>query len=107
MDSRSKVAEFEQGVGAIEIWENEGGTLGPAVADPFYGRRVEADKSWTVYHVFTGEAARVGGEAMTGLSRSQATDRMMSLNHLNVVRRKQRNARLRPRGMSVGAGSRP
>jgi len=106
MDNRSKAAEFEQGVRAIEIWENEGGTLGPAVADPFYGRRVEADKSWAVYHAFTGEAARIGGETMTGLSRSQATDRMMSLNHLNVVPRKECNARLRSRGGSVGAGSR-
>jgi hypothetical protein len=98
MHSRSKIA------GAIDVWENEGGA--PAIADPFYGRRVEADKSWTVYHVFTGEVARIGGETMTGLSRSQATDRMMSLNHLNVLRKKERKARLRALAISIGAESR-
>jgi len=106
MNSRGKVAQLERAVGAIDIWENEGGTPSPAIADPFYGRRVEADKSWTVYHVFTGEVARIGGEPMTGLTRSQATDRMLSHNRLNVLRGKERNARLRSRAVSIGAGRR-
>ena len=45
-----------------------------------YGRRVEADRSWTVYHVFTGVPADAACGAMTGLSRAAATDRMLSLN---------------------------
>lgn len=49
-------------------------------ADRLYGRRVEADRTWTVYHVFTGVPAGTGSGAMTGLSRSDATDRMISLN---------------------------
>lgn len=49
--------------------------------DHQYGRRVEADRSWTVYHVFTGVPADCGGGgAMTGLSRTDATDRMLRLN---------------------------
>lgn len=45
-----------------------------------YGRRVEADRSWTVYHVFTGVPAREHDRPMTGLCRSDATRRMLSLN---------------------------
>jgi hypothetical protein len=55
-----------------------------------YGRRVEADRSWTVYNVFTGVPADIGDGEMTGLSRIDATDRMMSLNRLNSRRLKER-----------------
>ena len=48
--------------------------------DHQYGRRVEADSSWTVYHVFTGVPADAGCGVMTGLSRTDATNTMMSLN---------------------------
>lgn len=51
-----------------------------------YGRRVEIDRSWTVYHVFTGVPADAGDGVMTGLSRGDATDRMMCLNRLNKQR---------------------
>src|ERR1700744_587878 len=86
-------AELRRHALAIGIWENEGGT---SVSDPLdqqYGRRVEADRSWTVYHVFTGVPAHIDDSAMTGLSRSGATDRMLSLNHRNAHRRKERMAR--------------
>ena len=46
-----------------------------------YGRRIEADRSWTVYHVFTGVPARADDRPMTGLSRSVATESMLCLNH--------------------------
>ena len=59
-------------------------------ADHVYGRRVEADRSWTVYHVFTGIPARTGSGAMTGLSRIDATDRMMSLNRHSISHRARR-----------------
>jgi hypothetical protein len=54
-----------------------------------YGRRIEADRSWTIYHVFTGVPASAGGQAMTGLSRADATRGMLSLNRENVARRKE------------------
>lgn len=75
---------------AIAIWENEGGAPGRDLTVHQYGRRIEADRSWTVYHVFTGVPARVGANSMTGLSRVQATNRMMSLNHSNAEPRKLR-----------------
>ena len=49
-----------------------------------FGRRVELDRSWTVYHVFTGLVANVGFGAMTGLSKVDATDKMMSLNSISI-----------------------
>ena len=81
---------------AIAIWENEGGAPGRDSMEHQYGRRIEADRSWTVYHVFTGVAARVGGDAMIGLSRSDATSGMMSLNLRNAERREQRISLLAP-----------
>jgi hypothetical protein len=65
---------------AIGVWENEGGAPGPGIANHQYGRRVEVDRSWTVYHVFSGVPARRSGNPMTGLSRSDATEGMLSLN---------------------------
>jgi hypothetical protein len=50
--------------------------------NPQYGRRVELDRSWTVYHVFTGAVADASFGAVTGLSKVDATDRMMSLNNV-------------------------
>ncbi|RRI01401.1 hypothetical protein EH240_15385 [Mesorhizobium tamadayense] len=56
--------------------------------DRQYGRRVEADRSWNVYHVFSGIPAHEDGAVMTGLSRSDATRSMLSLNLRNAERRK-------------------
>ncbi|WP_328600487.1 hypothetical protein [Mesorhizobium xinjiangense] len=67
-------------VRAIGIWENEGGAPGRDCLDEQYARRIEADRCWTVYHVFTGVPAQVDGQTTTGLSRLEATDRMFSLN---------------------------
>lgn len=75
---------------AIAIWENEGGAPGRDLTEHQYGRSVEADRSWTVYHAFTGATARVGNDDLIGLNGSQATSRMMSLNLRNAERRKQR-----------------
>jgi hypothetical protein len=49
-----------------------------------YGRRIEMNRSWTIYHVFTGIPAEVGTRSMVGLSKSDATDG----NSHNVERRK-------------------
>lgn len=59
-----------------------------------YGRRVEMDRSWTVYHVFTGVPADSGCGVMTGLSRAEATDSMMSLNRRRDMRRGARSSSL-------------
>lgn len=80
---------------AIGIWEYEGGAPGSDSMDYHYGRRIETDRSWTVYHVFTGITAVIDGAAMTGLSHLDATDGMLSLNHRNAARRTERN-RLSP-----------
>ena len=72
----------------IGVWENEGGALDRSNMNHHYGRRIEADRSWSVYHVFTGVPANAGGHPMTGLSRLEATSNMMSLNLRNEGRRK-------------------
>jgi hypothetical protein len=75
---------------AISVWENEGGAPGQDSMHHHYGRRIEADRSWTIYHVFTGVPARFGGAAMTGLSRIDATSGMLRLNMRNAERRRER-----------------
>lgn len=77
---------------AIGVGENEGGAPGRRSLDRQYGRRIEADRSWTVYHVFTGVPAHANGLDMTGLSRSDATDGMLSLNRHNERRHKERGS---------------
>jgi hypothetical protein len=72
--------------------ENAGGAPACDFGDHQYGRRVEADRSWTVYHVFTGIPAHVNGAFMIGLSRSEATQTMLSLNFCSSERRKERIA---------------
>ena len=95
MNANSNEAERDRRALAISVWENEGGSRAPDTPDGQFGRRVEMDRSWTIYHVFTGIPARVDGSALTDLSRSAATDGMLSLNLRNVKRRKDRNTRPR------------
>lgn len=45
-----------------------------------YGRRIEPNGTWTVYHVFTGLPADHEGWPMVGLGRSTATALMTALN---------------------------
>lgn len=73
---------------AIGVWDNEGGA--PCSSEHQVGRRIEADRSWTVYHVFTGIPVHVDGQSMTGLTRSRATSGMMFLNLRNAARHKER-----------------
>jgi len=58
--------------------------------DHHFGRRVEVDRSWTVYHVFSGAPANRAGQSMIGLGRQAATEGMLSMNLRNVHRRKER-----------------
>ncbi|ODR88096.1 hypothetical protein A8M32_26395 [Sinorhizobium alkalisoli] len=61
MNAHSNETEAGRNALAISIWENEGGTPAPDTMDDQCGRRIDADRSWAVYHVFTGAPARVGG----------------------------------------------
>jgi hypothetical protein len=90
MNGQNNETGLRRNTAAIAIWENEGGAPGRDLTEHQYGRRIETDKSWTVYHVFTGAAARVGNDDLIGLSRSQATSSMMSLNLRTAERCKQR-----------------
>ncbi|UXT92895.1 hypothetical protein [Agrobacterium pusense] len=74
----------------MENWENEGGALVSDTIETQYGRRIERDKSWTIYHVFTGVPVRIGGRRLTRLSIAEATDGMLSVNRRNALRRKER-----------------
>ena len=90
----------------IGVWDNEGGASARAPGDEQYGRRIEADRSWTIYNVFTGVPANREGHEMIGLSRTVATDGMLSLNRRNDVRRKEHaNALLRAPLLVVTAGA--
>ncbi len=71
---------------ALAAWDNEGGASGRDSGAHQYGRRIETDRSWTIYHVFTGVPAVQCGEVMTGLNRSDATDVLVSLNDCNEGR---------------------
>jgi hypothetical protein len=107
MNAHSDDTELRRHALAIGIWENDGGAPAPDTTDHQYGRRIEVDQSWTVYHVFTGVPARIGGSVMTGLSRSDATDSMLSLNHRNVQRRKERITLPSPPSVAVEAAHQP
>lgn len=73
---------------ASGVWGNEGGASVRASDSEQYGRRMETDRSWTIYHVFTGIPASQDGQEMSGLSRLVATDGMLSLNRRNEVGRR-------------------
>lgn len=86
MKARGNETEHMRNLLAIGVWENEGGAAGRHALDEQYGRRIETDRSWTVYHVFSGVPARAGGQNMTNLNRVDATEGMLSLNRRNQKR---------------------
>jgi hypothetical protein len=92
MSSHHDETEFKRRALEIGVWENEGGAPSRDSMDHHYGRRVETDGSWSVYHVYTGNPAEIGGRSMTGMSRTSATREMISLNHGNEERRRVRDA---------------
>ena len=73
---------------ATRAGEGASGESGRDATGHQYGRRIEADRSWTVYHVFTGVPAHAEDRSMIGLSRSDATESMLSLNHRHGGSRK-------------------
>lgn len=72
----------------ISVWENEGGAVARHSMYNNYGRRVEADGSWTIYHVFSGVPAVLESRLMTRLCETEATTTMIHLNARNAHRRK-------------------
>lgn len=90
MNARIDETEPDRLALAVAIWENEGGAPAQDLMDHQYGRRVERDGSWSIYHVFTGVPAEIQGSSMTGLSQSNATKGMLSLNRRNEGRRRER-----------------
>jgi hypothetical protein len=92
MNARNTETDRQRNAAALRIWENEGGASGRDFTNRQYGRRVEADRSWTVYHVFSGIPAHENGASMTGLNRSDATRSMLSLNQRHAERHRARVA---------------
>ena len=90
MNTHIKETERKRLAAAIGVWENEGGAPGHDSMHHQYGRRIEADRSWTIYHVLSGVPARFGGDAMTGLSCPDATSGMLRLNLRHAERRWER-----------------
>ncbi|SFO85297.1 hypothetical protein SAMN03159463_03067 [Mesorhizobium sp. NFR06] len=80
MNAHLKETERKPISAAISTWENEGGAPSQDSMHHQYGRRIEADRSWTIFQVFTGIPARCDGDAMTGLSLLDATSGMLRLN---------------------------
>ena len=74
---------------AIGVRDNEGVASVRAPGDEKYGRRIEADRSWIIYRVFAGVPVSRRGQELIGLSRSVATDGMVSLNRRNEGPRKE------------------
>ena len=73
---------------AFDGSRHNGGVFDHDFRDRQYGRRVEADRSWTVYHVFSGIPAHVDGALLVGLTRAQATRNMLDLNRRYADARK-------------------
>lgn len=76
---------------AVSVRENQGGAPGCEWRNHRYmGRSVEADRSWIAYHAFASLPVYVGDDAMTGLSQSDATSCILSLNLRNAERSSER-----------------
>lgn len=86
MDSKSRPSP--KNALAISVWENEGGALNRDSMHSQYGRRIEPDGTWTVYHVFTGAPASIGGQLMASLKEEAATETMLWVNASNAERRR-------------------
>ncbi|HCL66376.1 MAG TPA: hypothetical protein DIC56_16360 [Rhizobium sp.] len=66
----------------IAEWENEGGRPGlPDDWEPYlFGRRIERDGTWTIYHVFSGTPAQYGTWDMEGLTGTVASRALRTVN---------------------------
>ncbi len=73
-------SQHEEHALAISVWEWEGGAPNRSGRLYQYGRRFEGDGTYTIHHVFTGEAAKIGPWKMVGLSRKNAARALRILN---------------------------
>lgn len=65
---------------ALAVWDNEGGAPPKPGLFYRYGKRLEPDQTWTIYHVFTGRPAQIGVMKLAGLTRARAARKLHSLN---------------------------
>ena len=72
---------------ALENWDDEGGAPSQDSMHSEYGKRVETNGSWTIYHVFTGSPATIGGNLMQNMDANDALDQMRKTNADNSIRR--------------------
>lgn len=72
---------------SLEKWEDEGGAPRQDSMHSEYGKRIENDGFWTIYHVFTGSPATIGGDLMQGMNAQDALDQMTRTNSDNSRRR--------------------
>lgn len=93
MNNHTSEARTCQNTASIVV----GASIGTDSMDHHYGRRVEQDGSWSIYHVFTGVLAVAEGRSLTGMSRSCATQGMLAMNHRSESRRRDRGCRSRRR----------
>lgn len=87
-------AEMNHHVSTTSMRKDDNGAIAQQAVDSDYGRRIEFDHSWTVYHVFSGEPACIDGVVLTGLPRLSATSKMLRLNRETVLRKRRRQSLL-------------
>ena len=78
--------EHMHNVSAIDMCENENGASNCDSSIEQFGRRIEVNGSWTIYHVYSGIPAVIKGITMTDLSYAIASEVMIALNKQNVRR---------------------
>ena len=85
------------------LLESPGDTTGEPRVETYFGRRIEADRTWTIYHVYTGVPASAAGRDMIGMSLCDATAGMQLLNRRDCAcASRTGNARAGlPRGLSA------
>lgn len=64
----------------LGVWDDLSAAANLPDSEGYLGRRIEADGSWTMYHVFTGVPARINSRIMVGLTKAQATATMVRRN---------------------------
>jgi hypothetical protein len=86
---------------ALENWDDEGGAPAQDSMHSEYGKRVEPDGSWTIYHVFSGIPATIGGNLMDDMNAKDALDQMTNTNTGNYTRRAARPKNLKARFLAA------
>lgn len=74
----------------IARWQLHGGAPDNMGELYQYGRRVECDGSWTIYHVFTGVPVHIDSWTMIGLDQQLASDVLQMLNEPHRIQREAR-----------------